>query len=144
MLWDREANPDVPHKPATPEEVLTDLLDPIDVEDVVLMLLQHQGWILLPSSRMHDTPMYEAALRHREDGHLAVVSVKSGASNPVPVADLAEAAGDAQAYAYSTHRLYSASPGECGVIEITRPQLVGFIEGHLELLPPRIARWLTA
>ena len=108
MLWDREAHPDVLHEPATAEEVLTDLLDPIDVEDVVLLLLQHQGWLLLPSSRMHDTPMYEAALRHPDDGRLAVVSVKSGASNAVPIPELAAAAGDAQAYAYSRLMAYTA------------------------------------
>jgi hypothetical protein len=122
---------------------MTDLLDPIDVEDLVLLYLQQQGWLLIPSSRMHDTPMYEAALRHIDSGQLAVVSVKSGASNPVPIPELAQAAGGAKPYAYSTHDRYAAPPSEHGVIAIKREELVGFIAAHPELLPPRIARWIT-
>ena len=92
---------------------------------------------------MHDTPVSEAALRHKDTGQLAVVSVKSGAGNPVPVPELAKAAGGAKPYVYSTHRAYSALPREHGVIEIEREELVAFMDAHPELLPPRIGRWLT-
>jgi len=88
---------------------------------------------------MHDTPMYEAALRRKGSGEVAVVSVKSGPSNPVPMQELALAAGSAKAYAYSTHGLYSGN--EDKVIRIKTSELVGFIKRHPELLPPRIARW---
>jgi hypothetical protein len=142
MLWTRATNPDTPQPPIPVEEVITDLLDPIDVEDIVLLLLQADGWLLLPSSRMHDTPMYEATLRNRK-GRLGVVSVKSGASSPVPIPELAEAAGEAQPFAYSTHDAYTAPPSEHGVIAIEREQLMTFMAERPELLPPRISQWLA-
>ncbi len=42
---------------------MVDLFEPEDVEDLVLLWLQQQGWLLIPSSRKHDTPMYEARIR---------------------------------------------------------------------------------
>ena len=142
LLWAHEGDPTIVIPPMSAEEAMADLLDPIDVEDVVLYL-QAQGWLLIPSTRMHDTPVYEAALRHKDTGQLTVVSVKSGAGNPVPVPELAKAAGGAKPYAYSTHNSYSAPPGKHGVIEIRRDEVVAFMDAHPELLPPRIARWLV-
>jgi hypothetical protein len=91
LLWARESDPNVVIPPWSPAQVMTDQLDPIDVEDLVLLYLQAQGWLLILSSRLHDTPIYEAALRRSDTGQLAVVSVKSGASNPVPIPELVEA-----------------------------------------------------
>jgi hypothetical protein len=129
--------------PMSPKQAMADLLGATDVEDIVLLYLQHQGWLLIPSTRMHDTPMYEAALKHNATGQLAVVSVKSGAGNSVPIAALATAAGDAQPYAYSTHGNYSADPAKHGVIMIDHYALLAFMTEHPELLPPRVARWLS-
>jgi hypothetical protein len=88
--------------------------------------------------------MYEAALRRR-DGQLAVVSVKSGPSSPVPIPELAAAAADggAQAFAYSTHARYTAPPADHEVTEIERDQLIELKAEHPGILPPRIAQWLT-
>jgi len=109
MLWRCDIDP---HEfaPLTAEQIMTDIVDPIDVEDLVLLYLQSQGWMLIPSSRMHDTPIHEAALRRAATGELAVVSVKSGSSNPLPIEDLATAAGRAQPYAYSMARFTSLHP----------------------------------
>jgi len=142
MLWARESDPTAVIPPVAPEQAMVDLFEPEDVEDLVLLWLQQQGWLLIPSSRKHDTPMYEAALRH-PTGELAVVSVKSGHSNPVPIPELAEAAGAARAYAYSTHDKYTAPPGDYDVIAIEHDELITFMSEHSELLPPRVARWLT-
>lgn len=142
MLWARESDANVVIPPMTPEQAMADLFEPVDVEDLVLLYLQQKGWLLIPSSRKHDTPMYEAALRHTDTGQLAVVSVKSGHTNPVPIPELAKAAGEAQPYAYSTHHKYTTDPGEHGVIEIEDDQLIAFTKEHPELLPPRVARWL--
>jgi len=144
MLVRRESGDPEAWRPMSAEEVISGLLDPTDVEDLVLLCLQVDGWLLLPSSRMQDTPMYEAALR-RLDGQLAVVSVKSGPSSPVPIPELAAAAADggAQAFAYSTHGRYTAPPADHGVTEIMRDQLVRLMADHQQVLPPRIAQWLT-
>jgi hypothetical protein len=56
LIWRQTKNPGLKPPRLDPEEVITDLLDPIDAEDVALIYLQSQGWLLLPSSRMHDTP----------------------------------------------------------------------------------------
>lgn len=124
------------------EEIIRGLLDPTDVEDLVLLFLQADGWLLLPSTRMHDTPLYEAAFRHLDDGRVAVVSVKSGDSAEVPIADLAAADPTAEIYVFSTDGLYSHPPHDFGVHEIRREQLVDFMGRHPELMPPRIGRWL--
>jgi hypothetical protein len=143
MIYERESNPGRPPSPIDPEEIISELLDPIDVEDIVLLFLQADGWLLLPSSRMQDTPLYEAALRNR-DGRLAVVAVKSGDHNVVPVRELVNATGDdAQVFVYSTHDAYDAPPEELGAAALTRRQLVDFMGAHPELLPPRISGWIS-
>jgi hypothetical protein len=107
LLWTHDADGHRDAPAFTPEDAITETLDPIDIEDLVLLSMQAKGWILIPSSRMHDTPMYEAALRKKGSAEVAVVSVKSGPSNPVPMQALAAAAGPAKAFAYSTHGLYA-------------------------------------
>ncbi|MGH8571182.1 MAG: hypothetical protein ACREX8_01225 [Gammaproteobacteria bacterium] len=121
-----------------------ELLDPTDAEDIALLFLQAQGWLLLPSSRMHDTPLYEAALRHQEDGRLAVVAVKSGGSNPVPVESVVESVekDNAEVFVFSTHNLYDGVPEDLGAIRITNEQLASFMAERPEILPPRITRWI--
>jgi hypothetical protein len=142
MLWSAATFGEKNVEQLTPEEAIQEIFDPIDIEDLVLLSLQAQGWILLPSTRMHDTPMYEAALRRKGTGELAVVSVKSGPSNPVPLKELRAAANGATTYAFSTHDCYNGSSK--GVTKITTGELVSFIRESPELLPPRIARWLAS
>ena len=141
MLWRAATLGPQEVKPIEPKEAIREIFDPIDIEDLVLLSLQAQGWILLPSTRMHDTPMYEAALRKKGTGDVAVVSVKSGPSNPVPLDALRAAANGARTYAFSTHSLYAGNSK--GVIKITTAELISFIKESPELLPPRIARWLA-
>jgi hypothetical protein len=105
MMWEAATKGAQTIERTAPQDVITDLLDPTDVEDLVLLYLQSRGWILLPSSRTRSTPVYEAALIGK-DGTPAVVSVKSGRDNAVPLRDLAKAAGAAHAFAYSTHESY--------------------------------------
>lgn len=142
MIYAAATDPAAPLQPTDPKKVLTDLLDSTDVEDVVLLRLQTDGWLLLPSSRMNDTPLYEAALRHRDDGRLAVVAVKSGAGNQVPVQDLMSEADGAEVFVYSTHGSYTSPPTAAGATEVTHAELIDFLGRHPELLPPRIKRWL--
>lgn len=125
----------------TPAEALREIFDPTDIEDLVLLYLQAQGWILLPSTRTRSTPTYEAALRRARDDDTAVVSVKSGASNPVPLDSLREAAGAAHAYAFSTHDRYEGNRQDITII--ARSEILNFMAEFPELLPERVARWLT-
>ena len=142
LIYEAESGTGGPVAPMGPSEVIRDLLDPIDVEDLVLLFLQARGWLLLPSTRMHDTPLYEAAFRHRDDGRVAVVSVKSGSRAYVPVADLAKADPTAEVYVFSTEALYTDPPDAFGVHEITLQELIDFVAAHPKLLPIRVSRWL--
>ncbi len=133
-----------------PEEIIYEhLLDPIDVEDVVLLLLQSRGWLLLPSTRMGSTPLYEAALRHPDDGRVAVAAVKSGANNYVPVSALIEEADRADwfdqidlIYVFSTDGRYDGDLSDSRVVEIKPAELIELLRDKPQVLTPRISRWL--
>jgi hypothetical protein len=144
MTYEAATEPTTERPALDPEEVVTDLLDPTDAEDVALLFLQAKGWLLMPSTRMGDTPLYEAALRHRDDGRLAVLAVKSGENNLVPVEEVVSAVPNAEIFVCSTHDAYSAPPEEHGATAIRREHLVHFMADRPELLPPRISRWLTS
>lgn len=53
------------------------MLDDRETEDLVLLFLQSDGWILVPSSRRRDTMKYECLLVNK-DGLRALVQVKTG------------------------------------------------------------------
>lgn len=142
LIWQQTENPELEPPRFDPGQVITDLLDPIDAEDVALVYLQLCGWLLLPSSRMHDTPLYEAALKHIDDGRLAVLAVKSGGQNSVPVSDVvAEVSGRAEVFVFSTHERFDGNPSQPGATRISREEIAEFMSARPELLPPRIARW---
>lgn len=144
MIWRQETDPNAERVALDPEEIISELLDATDAEDIALLFLQAQGWLLLPSSRMGDTPLYEAALRHQDDGRLAVVAVKSGGSNPVPVKAIVEAVRkeDAEVFVFSTHDLFNGVPESLGATRITTREIANFMADRPEILPPRIVRWI--
>jgi hypothetical protein len=145
MIWEQATNPDAERPELDPDEIISELLDPTDVEDIALLYLQARGWLLLPSSRMNDTPLYEAALRHLDDGRLAVVAVKSGGGNPVPVASVVDAVKDdaAEVFVFSTHNLFEGDPDALGATKITPKQIGTFMSERSAILPPRISRWIN-
>lgn len=144
LIWQQTKDPHAKPPTLDPEEIITDLLDPIDAEDIALLYLQSRGWLLLPSSRMNDTPLYEAALKHVDDGRLAVVAVKSGGKNRVPVAAVVDAVDDqgAEVFVFSTHESFDGDPGELGATKISRAEIAEFMSDRPELLPPRITHWI--
>lgn len=144
LIWEQTKDPNMKPPILDPMEIITDLLDPTDAEDIALLYLQSQGWLLLPSSRMNDTPLYEATLKHIDDGRLAVLAVKSGGQNTVPVSEVVGAvAGErAQVFVFSTHESYASDPEELGATRIRRTEIAEFMSSRPELLPPRIARWI--
>jgi hypothetical protein len=74
---------------------------------------------------MGDTQLYEAALKHQEDGRLGILAVKSGGSNPVAVELVVESVqkDDAEVFVFSTHSLYDGIPEDLGATRITNEQL---------------------
>jgi hypothetical protein len=62
--------------------------------------------MVLPGSHRSDTPAYEQVLISRDDGHRAIVQVKTGATS-VDLEQLRKAAAnDARAFAYSATDTY--------------------------------------
>jgi hypothetical protein len=89
-------------------------------------------------------PLYEAALKHVDDGRLAVVAVKSGGKNPVPVSAVIKEVTDraAEVFVFSTHERFDGDPATLGATAITRADIAEFMSTRPELLPPRIAHWV--
>lgn len=144
LIWQQTKDPKAESPALDPEEVITDLLDPTDAEDLALLYLQSLGWLLLPSSRMNDTPLYEAALKHIDDGRLAVVSVKSGGKNKVPVSAVVDAVEEqgAEVFVFSTHESFDGDPEQLGATKISKAEIAEFMTARPELLPPRITHWI--
>lgn len=144
LIWEQTKDPTATPPVFDPEEMITDILDPTDAEDIALLYLQSRGWLLLPSSRMKDTPLYEAALKHIDDGRLAVLSVKSGGQNAVPVSEVVAAVSGqtAQVFVFSTHEKFAGDPEMLGATRIAREEITEFMSARPELLPLRIDHWI--
>jgi hypothetical protein len=114
------------------------LLSDRDIEDLVLIYLQLQGWILIPSTRDKDTQHTEFRLVHARTAIKADVQVKSGLTRL--------SAGN---YKDEENVFLFASSGEYGdsipanVTIISREDLLGLIDSRPELLPQSIQFWRT-
>ena len=83
-------------------EVLRSLLGPLDVEDLVAAFLQDtRDYIALPARHAGSTAVYEYVLKHRGDGHIAVVQVKTGGAT-VPLDTLDQGVA-AKWFVYTDH-----------------------------------------
>lgn len=123
------------------EQVLRDLLEPFDVEDLVFAYLQAvRGYLVIPAARRTNNQTYEYVVVERGSEGLIPVSVKTGAT-PVDVGQLASTAEvGGRAIAYSTEGNYQGDGAE-RVERIADPDLLDFVAGHPDLLPPRVRRW---
>ncbi|MGQ0504454.1 MAG: hypothetical protein ACT4TC_03975 [Myxococcaceae bacterium] len=123
------------------EEILTRLLDPHDVEDLVYVWLQVvHGYVVLPRARKRDTPVYEFTVIHRDTGRRAIAQVKTG-STPVDLDALRSAAANGlDAFAYATSGKYVGDRSCTTVIETA--ELLRFCRESEQVLPPRVRTWL--
>lgn len=114
-----------------------DLFSDIDIEDVVLVYLQHEHkYLLIPSSRRTDTPFYEYLLKS-SDGDEAVVQVKSGniILDPATYRDF-----PSKVFLFSPAGYQPASTSN--VTAISRDEIEVFMQNHRNLLPKAIQLWL--
>lgn len=128
---------DLPDIDLSASSVLSSLLGPLDVEDLVAAFLQDtRGYIALPARHARSTQAYEYVLKHREDGHVAVVQVKTGGAT-VPVGTLDERTAD-------RWFVYSDSEQDLPdfVERISRESLIDFMESGSMCLPPIIEVWM--
>ena len=124
----------------TEGEVLRDILHPLDVEDLVCVFLQvRHNYIVLPGSHRSSTPVYEQVLISREDGHRAIVQVKTGGTSvDLELLRQAAAPDDARAFAYSATGSYPEDAS--GISIIAEDELLAFAREHEQVLPARVRR----
>ncbi|ADL07225.1 hypothetical protein [Thermosediminibacter oceani] len=112
-----------------------------DLEDIVALFLQHEGYLLIPSSlsSRNDIPFYELQLIHRSTGELAFVQVKS--ANIVLNPDY---------YARFPHKIFLFSPAGYStpsnpyehVITLKRDDIEKFIFNFKHIMPAHVRLWL--
>ena len=125
----------------TLDEVLTTAVTALDLEALVGTYLQRRhGYLMIAGSRP-DTPAYEYVLRHPDDGHIAVVQVKTGWT-PVP-RDAGALPMDSvdRAYVFSATGTYSGKLA-ANVITLPFDALVDFMRDEPLSLPPTVEHWV--
>lgn len=118
-------------------EVLRSLLGPLDVEDLVAAFLQDtRDYIALPARHARSTAVYEYVLKHRRDGHIAVVQVKTGGAT-VPVDNLDERIA-AKWFVYTDQDQELPTFVE----RIRQDALIAYMESGAPSLPPVAELWM--
>lgn len=118
--------------------VLTSLLGYWDVEDLVAAFLQDtRDYVALPARHSPTNAVYEYVLKHRRDGHVAAVQVKTGDAE-INVDLLSEAAGE-KWFVYSSDERELPSFVE----RISEDDLVRYMESRAQSLPPVVERWMA-
>lgn len=114
------------------------LIDDQATEDLVLMYLQINGWILIPNSRAKDTAAYEYVLVNRVSRERAVVQVKSGRTPLMPM----EWTGRSErVFLFQSQGVYVGSPAP-GVTTIAPSAIREFAVAHSDFLPATVTCWL--
>lgn len=121
------------------DEVVKSLLSSQDLEDLISCYLQRRyGYLVMPGSMRADTPAYEFVLRHPDDGHEAVLQVKSGRS-AVPLDALPTDVK--KAFVFSPMDTYSGEPG-ANVEKLLFPDIIDFMSTEPFSLPRRVETWV--
>jgi hypothetical protein len=111
-------------------------MTPREIEDLVLVYLQANGWYVLSATRSRTTPHYECVLVSAAIGERAIVQVKSGNVH-LPASDFRQTE---RAFLFAASGSYGEDlPGTVTVI--TREALAEFMESRPDLLPRSVAVW---
>lgn len=139
-LWDKLHGKPLPKLEITPMDVLTKHLDPLDVEDLIYVWLQHErGYISFPRARTNSNPVYEWTMIHPSSGRKAILQVKTG-NTPVDLDQLGSARinVDTDVLAFATCGTYN---GSFQAEQIDAEILISFVRDNPNLLPERIRNW---
>jgi hypothetical protein len=112
---------------------------PEDLEDLVALYLQEQGWRVLPSTAKVTMASYEFVLVHQETGQHAGVQVKGGG---VCFLDQKVAEDFAVFFVFLANPAAVVAGADPRLIRIGRNEVEGFARRCWALLPRRLqARW---
>lgn len=124
----------------SPSLVGSDLLaflSPTDLENLLCVFLQVQGWMIIPGTRRADTPHYEFVLLNRETGQRAILQAKSGKAEICAI----DYEGDTHTFLFAASSVYGMRiPPNVSVI--SRAEIDAFVRGKPHLLPPAIVNWI--
>lgn len=126
-------------RPTTPVEVITSLLGPTDLEDLVAVYLQDQHHLVL-INRGRATVGYEYVLRDRDTGRRAVATVKSGGY--AADLDALPTDPDVDVWAYTVVERNWTGHDRDDIRWITTDELAAFITSRPQVLPEQVIRWL--
>ena len=115
-----------------------DMLDPYELEDLVVFWLQEQGWRIVLSSHAPNTPRYEATFVHPEHG-TAGVQVKHKGTD----LDAGRYANDPQVdrvFLFAASGNYGDARPD-NVTIIGKDELIAFARERRAMLPPAIRYW---
>lgn len=116
---------------------LFDLLNSEDLEDIVGLYLQEQGYRLIPSTSKKSNPKYEYILKHRETGRRAYVQVKRGRE---ALAAEEYDFGDGTTFLFTPN---GAQKGSAPNVEFIQPETIRtFIRENTAVLPDRVQAWV--
>jgi hypothetical protein len=115
------------------------LAGPDELEDLVALYLQDQGWYVIPSTAKLSTASYEFILVHSKTGEHAGIQVKSGSEHTLRV-DVAE---DLDVFFVFTANEQTAVDSDNGRIQrINRADMLAFARRNWPLLPRALrTRW---
>jgi hypothetical protein len=129
-------------KTPTPNGDLFALASPDDLEDIVALYLQEQGWRLFPSTAKASMASYEFVLVHRQTGQRAGVQVKSGS---VPSLDQRVASDFHEFFVFLANPAAVLTGDVDRIKKIEREELVSFAKREWRLLPERLKkRWFIS
>jgi hypothetical protein len=139
FLFAKLAGRELPAWKPSVDEVLTSLLSSQDLEDLISCYLQRRyGYLMMPGNTRPDTLAYEFVLRHPDDGHEAVLQVKSGHS----AVHLDALPTDfRKAFVFSPSDSYTGQPA-ANVEKLLFANVIDFMTSEPFSLPRRVENWV--
>lgn len=140
LLWSQKTRQRYPWRPSL-AEVLSEMLSPLDVQDLVAAYLQSErGWLLFPSRLSDGTAHYEYVLRDPASGRSYAVQVKTGGQT-IHQPDYRKAADIDGWVLFSTEGRYTGRrPSHAEQLDTA--ELARFLTTRASALPPIAARWM--
>jgi hypothetical protein len=123
--------------PGLKNQNVFDFLDAEELEDVIFVMLQNDGYVVFPNGRKGDTMSYEYVLRERSSGKEVVTQVKSG-KTPVDFQKLPE---NISAIVFQPNG-YFRGEKPSNVKIVSPDKLLQFMKDHIHLLPQNVHGWL--
>lgn len=116
---------------------LFDYLNDADIENIVFVYLQREGWYVLPGTRRRDTPHYEFVLVNRATSERAIVQVKSGGTS----IDASSYQGPEKAFLFAACGKYGTTIPR-HVTLISRDQLIAFMRDEPKAQTSAVKCWI--